>query len=69
MLQFANRRALDIIKYPSDRVMPVNFNVLEIISPESRAKAVFDLLQVSRGIDSYEVNYKIFTMEKKGDLD
>ncbi len=65
ILHFANRRALDIIEYPPDKEMPEKFNVLEIVSLESRVKAVYDLLQVSRGIDSYEVNYKIITLDKK----
>ena len=65
VLQFANRRAGDIIEYPSDKGMIENFNVLEILSLESRVKALYDLLQVSRGIDSYEVNYKIVTLKKK----
>ncbi|MDP3564054.1 MAG: PAS domain S-box protein, partial [Methanoregula sp.] len=65
MLQFANRRAWDIIEHPSDRRITENFNVLDILSPKSRIKAVYDLLQVSRGIDSFEVNYNVITLEKK----
>ncbi len=65
MLQFANRRAWDIIEYPEDRRTALNFNVLEIISPELRENAVRDFLRVSKGIDSYPVNYKIITPEKK----
>ena len=65
ILQFANQRAWDIVEYPSDQEMRENFNVLEIISPESRMKAVHDLLQVSQGIDSFDVKYKIITFKKK----
>jgi PAS domain S-box-containing protein len=65
ILQFVNRKAWDIVEYPSDQGMRENFNVLEIVSPESRNKAVYDLLQVSRGIDSYDVKYKIITLGKK----
>jgi len=63
-VQFANSRARDIIRYPSDR-STTQINVFDIISPELRGDAVRDFLQVSRGIDSYEVNYKIITFEEK----
>ncbi|MCX6689251.1 MAG: DUF6448 family protein [Methanoregula sp.] len=65
MRLFANRRAGDIIEYPSEKRMTGTFNVLEIIAPELRANAIRDFLQVSRGIDSYPVSYKIITLEKK----
>jgi PAS domain S-box-containing protein len=64
MLQFANSRAWDIIQYPPDKRATGSFNVLEIVSSESRVDAVRDLLQVSKGIDSFPVNYKIITFEK-----
>jgi PAS domain S-box-containing protein len=65
MLQFANRRAGDIIEYPREKRMTGTLNVLEMVSPELRANAIRDFLQVSRGIDSYPVSYKIITFEKK----
>ncbi|MCK9593156.1 MAG: PAS domain S-box protein [Methanoregula sp.] len=64
IVQFANSRARDIIRYPSER-STTQINVFDIISPELRGNAVRDFLQVSRGIDSYEVNYKVITCEKK----
>jgi PAS domain S-box-containing protein len=65
IVQFANSRARDIIRYPSDRNTTQTINVFDIISPEFKGNAVRDFLQVSRGIDSYEVNYKVITCEKK----
>jgi PAS domain S-box-containing protein len=64
MLQFANRRAWDIIEYSPDRRTAENFNVLEIVSPELRENALRDFIKVSGGTDSYLVNYKIITPEK-----
>jgi len=64
MLRYANQKAWDIIEYPPDQRSTENFNVLDIVAPEMRVSAVRDFLQVSRGIDSYLVNYKIITPEK-----
>jgi PAS domain S-box-containing protein len=64
-VKFSNDRARDIIEYPRDKGTTGNFNVLEIISPELRETAVHDFTQVYGGFDSYPVNYKIITLEKK----
>jgi PAS domain S-box-containing protein len=64
MLQFANNMAWDIVEYPPDKRTTETFNVLDIVSPGMRLNAVADFLKVSRGIDSFEVMYKIITFEK-----
>jgi len=64
MLQFANNRAWDIVEYPPDKRITETFNVLDIVSPGMRLNAVADFLKVSRGIDSFEVMYKIITFNK-----
>ncbi|MDP2797561.1 MAG: PAS domain S-box protein [Methanoregula sp.] len=65
ILQFANGKAWDIIGYPSKMRTAGTFNVLEIVSPEYRVNAIRDFLQISHGLDSDEINYKIITFEKK----
>ncbi|MFA4877271.1 MAG: PAS domain S-box protein [Methanoregula sp.] len=64
-LRFANSRAWDIIEYPPERRILGKLKVLEIVAPESRNIAIRDLLQVSKGIDSFPVSYKIITFEGK----
>ncbi|PKL68040.1 MAG: hypothetical protein CVV30_11900 [Methanomicrobiales archaeon HGW-Methanomicrobiales-1] len=64
MLQFANNKAWDIVDYPTDKRITETFNVLDIVSPGMRLNAVADFLKVSRGIDSFEVTYKIITFNK-----
>ena len=64
-LLFANRKAGEIIGHHEDVDLAGTVNVLEFITPEFRVNAIQDFIRVAAGIDSYLVNYKILTLEKK----
>ena len=63
-VRFTNSKAMDIVECPADLRMTETFNVYDLISQEFQENAVQDLFQVSQGIDSYEVYYKILTLEQ-----
>ncbi|MDO9325872.1 MAG: PAS domain S-box protein, partial [Methanoregula sp.] len=64
-LLFANRKAGEIIGHHEVVDLVGTVNVLEFIIPEFRVNAIKDFSRVAAGIDSYLVNYKLLTLEKK----
>ena len=61
---FANRRAMEIVELP-DFDPALRINILDFVAPELRLNAIRDFMQVAAGTDSYLVNYRIITTNKK----
>ncbi|MDD5143315.1 PAS domain S-box protein [Methanoregula sp.] len=64
IVRFANRRAFEIAECPPDLSMMETLNIFDLISRDFQENAARDFQQIWRGIDSYEVYYKIVTLEQ-----
>jgi PAS domain S-box-containing protein len=60
-LLFANQAVGRILQVSDLKTHIGNTNVLKFVSPESRSDVIRDLHQVSQGIDTYLVMYKLIT--------
>lgn len=62
---FANPRIGEIIGHKQISDLVGKSNIIEFVMPEFRDRAISDFAKVAAGIDSYLVDYKILTLDKK----
>src|SRR5690606_28955802 len=64
-LLFANHAAGTIVGIPDVQEVIGQKNVMDFVAPESRADVFRDISQVSQGIDTYLVSYKLITAKQR----
>ncbi len=64
-LLFANPRIGEIIGHKQVLDLVGKSNIIEFVTPEFRGRAISDFSKVAAGTDSFPVEYKILTLDKK----